>query len=110
MSAIPDPDDVASVTINLKIIEGKELVAKDRSLLGKRTTSDPFVEVFLGDKNYGHKTKVIKTTLDPKWNESFKIFVTGDHARDIIRCVLASFGEISCLFGLSHACLASLFL
>ena len=85
MSAIDDPDEIASVNITLKILEGRKLVAKDRSLLGKRTTSDPYVEVFLGDKNYGHKTKVIEKTVDPKWNESFKIFVTGDHARDILR-------------------------
>lgn len=85
MTSSVDPDDIASFSITLKILEGRDLVAKDRSLLGKRTTSDPWVEVFLGDKNYGHKTEVIPKTLDPSWNASFKIMLMGDHARDVLK-------------------------
>lgn len=70
-----DPEDVLSINLKIKIIEGRDLIAKDRSLMGKRTTSDPYVEVFFGGKSYGHKTEVIPKTLDPKWNANLKILL-----------------------------------
>lgn len=85
MSSAIDPDDVASFSITLKILEGRELVAKDRNLLGRRTTSDPWVEVFLGDKNYGHRTEVVEKTCDPKWNATIKILLMDDHARSVLK-------------------------
>jgi len=61
------------VTVTIK--EGRNLVPMDANLLGKRTSSDPFVVVFLGDSRLG-KTKVIKKTLNPKWPEEASTFTT----------------------------------
>ena len=73
------PEEVSSIEIQLCIIEGRDLVAKDRSFFGKPTTSDPYVKVFLGGKCYGHNTPVIKKDLNPKWNATFKILLMDDH-------------------------------
>lgn len=55
----------------VSIKEGRNLVAKDRDLLGRRTTSDPYVELYFGSRLIG-KTAVIEKTLNPKWeNETF---------------------------------------
>lgn len=61
------------LTIITKILEGKDMVAKDTNLLGKPTTSDPYVVVHLGNKRLG-KTKISHKTLAPKWND--EIFQT----------------------------------
>ncbi len=46
-------------------------MAKDRDLLGRRTTSDPYIELFFGGRLIG-TTRVIEKTLNPVWeNETF---------------------------------------
>ena len=63
------------VTIITKILEGKSMVPKDTNILGRLTTSDPYVIVLFGNESLG-KTRIIKKTLDPKWNdELFQITV-----------------------------------
>ena len=50
-------NEIESLTLLIQIYAGKDLIAKDRSMLGRRTTSDPYVKVFLGGKcYYGHNT------------------------------------------------------
>ena len=72
------PEEVSSIQIQMQIIEGRDLIAKDRSLMGRRTTSDPYVKIFLGGKCYGHNTEVIEKNLNPKWDAKFKILLMDD--------------------------------
>ncbi|XP_035713245.1 synaptotagmin-7 isoform X2 [Folsomia candida] len=58
--------DFESTTLILKIIQGKDLPAKDIS-----GTSDPYVRVtLLPDKKHRLETKIKRRTLNPKWNET----------------------------------------
>lgn len=64
--------------IEVTIIRGEGLPAKDRNFLGKKTSSDPFVEIkthsSLSDariwKSHA-RTKTISKSLAPEWNETF---------------------------------------
>jgi len=59
--------DFENTTLILKIIQGKELPAKDMS-----GTSDPYVRVtLLPDKKHRLETKIKRRTLNPRWNETF---------------------------------------
>ena len=61
-----------SLRIDVAILRGQGLVAKDRNLLGKRTSSDPYVKVFCDGTLYG-KTRVISKNLNPEWNETISV-------------------------------------
>ncbi|KAJ8688005.1 hypothetical protein QAD02_023800, partial [Eretmocerus hayati] len=59
--------DFQSTTLILRIIQAKELPAKD--ITG---TSDPYVKVtLLPDKKHRLETKFKRKTLNPRWNETF---------------------------------------
>ncbi|XP_016836474.1 synaptotagmin-7 isoform X3 [Nasonia vitripennis] len=59
--------DFQSTTLILRIIQGKDLPAKDLS-----GTSDPYVRVtLLPDKKHRLETKIKRRTLNPRWNETF---------------------------------------
>lgn len=59
--------DFQNSTLMLRIIQGKDLPAKDLS-----GTSDPYVRVtLLPDKKHRLDTKIKRRTLNPKWNETF---------------------------------------
>ncbi|XP_069357118.1 synaptotagmin-7 isoform X1 [Maniola hyperantus] len=58
--------DFQNTTLILRIIQGKELPAKDLS-----GTSDPYVRVtLLPDKKHRLETKIKRRTLNPRWNET----------------------------------------
>lgn len=65
-------------TLELKVIEAKDLIAADKNGLflflpiSLKGLSDPFVQVKLGPKASG-KTKAIDKTLNPKWNETLTL-------------------------------------
>ncbi|TPX58616.1 phosphatidylserine decarboxylase [Powellomyces hirtus] len=59
-----------SLTLRVKIIGARDLLAKDR----RGTTSDPFVVLKLGGQTC--KTKVISKNLSPTWNEEFDFVLT----------------------------------
>ncbi|OZJ04246.1 hypothetical protein BZG36_02480 [Bifiguratus adelaidae] len=61
-------------TLAITIVSAQGLTAMD-----KGGTSDPLVKVKSGSKNL-HKTKTIKKTLSPEWNETFTVHVTPDQA------------------------------
>jgi Ca2+-dependent lipid-binding protein len=85
MTSLQDiAEEVESVTLHLTIFEGQDLIAKDRSVLGRRTTSDPYVMIVLGGKVMG-TTKVLVKTLNPVWNEEFNLSCEGDEAREMLR-------------------------
>ncbi|XP_034946829.1 synaptotagmin-7 isoform X3 [Chelonus insularis] len=58
--------DYQNTTLILRIIQGKDLPAKDLS-----GTSDPYVRVtLLPDKKHRLDTKIKRRTLNPRWNET----------------------------------------
>uniref|UniRef100_T1J5H1 C2 domain-containing protein n=1 Tax=Strigamia maritima TaxID=126957 RepID=T1J5H1_STRMM len=59
--------DFPTSTLILKIMQAKEIPAKDLS-----GTSDPYVRVtLLPDKKHRLETKIKRRTLHPRWNETF---------------------------------------
>jgi Ca2+-dependent lipid-binding protein len=65
------------IKLKLTVLQGTGLVAKDRNALGQKTTSDPYVEVWT-DSEMIAKTCTIWKTLDPAWNETFMLKLSGD--------------------------------
>lgn len=79
---------VEAVELNFTILKGEGLAAKDRNMMGKRTTSDPYIVITLETttppvgrqkaktttKELG-KTKTIMKTVDPEWKEAFNVSV-----------------------------------
>lgn len=63
---------VKGYDVEFTIVRARDLIAKDRHLLTRqRTTSDPYVEVFLGlDQRIG-QTTVVEKNLNPEWNATF---------------------------------------
>ena len=62
---------IQGVDVTINVVQGRNLVAKDRSgLFGKKKSSDPYVKVLFGGKKQG-KTREISKTLNPEWNETF---------------------------------------
>jgi len=70
----------ATLKIQATILKGSGLVAKDRNLFGKKTSSDPYVQACVvggGSKRRGHqrvfgKTSAKSKNLEPVWNETIK--------------------------------------
>ena len=73
-----------TLTLNLRIISGSELAAKDMSVAAKDMlntdlaakdmsgTSDPYVKVMLlPDKKRKLTTNIKRKNLNPRWNETF---------------------------------------
>ena len=63
---------INSYQVELTVIQGRDLAAKDRHFLTRqRTTSDPYVVALLGlDQRLG-QTATCKKTLDPVWSAKF---------------------------------------
>jgi len=62
---------VVGVEIDCTVVAGRGLVAKDRSLLGKKS-SDPYVVISCGKRRLG-TTKVVNKSLSPVWDQAFKL-------------------------------------
>ena len=58
--------------LSLKVIQGRNLVAKDTNIFGRPTASDPYVLVDYGHTRMG-TTQIINKTLDPVWNSEFRL-------------------------------------
>ncbi|KAG7369232.1 C2 domain containing protein [Nitzschia inconspicua] len=82
-------DPIESMTLRITIIQGSDLVAKDRNLFGKKTTSDPYVQILAGSgRSYVRlgQTKTIYKNLSPQWNETITAQVKYiHHARSELR-------------------------
>jgi Ca2+-dependent lipid-binding protein len=52
--------------LQVTIIEGTNLKKKDFF-----SESDPFVQIYLDDKQQKQKTKVRNNTKNPQWNQTF---------------------------------------
>ena len=57
--------------------------------MGKKSSSDPYVKVYLGGKKIG----VHKKTLSPEWNESFKQNLEGRAFKPDMSLVFAIFDK-----------------
>ena len=85
---------IEAIDLEITVIQGQQLPAKDRSFfgLGKLTTSDPFVKVYLceGQHNANNttttqqpqkiklgRTRTIYKTLHPYWNDTLRGSVRG---------------------------------
>jgi hypothetical protein len=86
----PDPEDeVHFLEIKVRILEGRNLVAKDKNIWGRHTTSDPYVKVFHGPNKLG-KTSIIKKTLDPVWKNQFYKLSVVPRALEVYRTIECS--------------------
>lgn len=77
-------DPIDRMTIQFKVIQAVDLVAKDRNMFGKKTSSDPYVNIVLlctpestksSQKKKAQKiklgrTETMKKNLSPTWNFS----------------------------------------
>jgi len=73
MSTKPTQYDIITT-----VCRGRNLVAKDKSLLtGRATTSDPYVKIYYMSSLYG-KTATIQKTLNPIWSETFEFTIESD--------------------------------
>ena len=82
------PIEVNKITITVQVKQGRDLIAKDRNLMGRRTTSDPYGRVYLtvlGRKELLGQTKTVSKSLTPSWNASFRKVVEGSTAMNILR-------------------------
>ena len=96
-----DPN-LAGLKVTLIIHNATGLIARDRNLFGKKTSSDPYVKVFYGHSENGKpvgKTSVKKKTLDPVWEQRVK-HVLGINDGEKVRHALPSesqMGNVPCL-------------
>ncbi|XP_073701782.1 extended synaptotagmin-3 [Garra rufa] len=60
--------------VRVHVLEAKNLVAKDAYMMGLvKGRSDPYTVLRVGNKQF--KTKTIKQTLDPRWNEVYEFVI-----------------------------------
>jgi hypothetical protein len=75
-----------AMQLHIVVLKGKDLAAKDRNLLGQKTSSDPYVKVSINstidDKDQGGpvttetplgQTQTILKTLNPEWKAPFAV-------------------------------------
>ena len=81
---LPEPVEFASTKIQLEILKAKDLPARDRDRIGRKTSSDPFVEVWAHNHRYG-ATSTVGKSLNPEWNgELFNLRLRGDYSHEIV--------------------------
>lgn len=82
-------EQIQFMDIHIKILEGRNLVAKDKNIFGRPTTSDPYVKIYHAN-NYVGETSIVWKTLNPKWeHEKFKM--------PILPKSLKKFDNVECL-------------
>eukprot|EP00980_Cylindrotheca_fusiformis_P022220 scaffold9122_cov94-Cylindrotheca_fusiformis.AAC.1 len=84
-----DPETALDIIeVRVTILEGRGLVAKDKNIFGRSTTSDPYVKIYHAN-NYIGKTAIIWKTLNPLWKgERFCITAIPNvlDSYDVIEC------------------------
>ncbi|KAJ1454755.1 C2 domain-containing protein [Pelagophyceae sp. CCMP2097] len=79
-SAAPPPPPTAPDTLRISVVSCANLKIKDRGFFGVGGSSDPFVQLVLGDEKM--RTRTIKKDLNPRFEETFEVQLIGDgHAR-----------------------------
>jgi hypothetical protein len=68
-----EPEDnqstVQFLEVKIVLLEGRSLVAKDKNIFGRHTTSDPYVKIYHAN-NYVGETSIVWKTLDPVWSNA----------------------------------------
>ena len=76
---------VAGASITIEVGKGRNLVAKDCSLLRKAKTSDPYVIIHYNQREIGRTKTIYKNCLSPDWqNEKFEINFNIKEAQELI--------------------------
>ena len=82
---------LAGLRIAITLHKASNLLAKDRNLFGKRTSSDPYVKVFYSGSGIPiGKTPVKKKTVSPEWNHTLKHVVGSNEGETIRNATTAS--------------------
>jgi tellurium resistance protein TerZ len=85
---------LSGLKVTIAILEGRDLIAKDRNIFGKRTTSDTYVQVYYkssdGDQHnikYLGKTNTVAMTLSPVWDSQnvFSLTLGADSAQNVMK-------------------------
>lgn len=93
---------IDKMSVQITIIKGLDLVAKDRNLFGKKTSSDPYVLVYLfssGQMNEREQkiklgqTPTVKKNLSPTWNHSVSTTLPYHKKSDNNRIIFQIFDE-----------------
>ena len=98
---------VDQMTVQITILQGQDLVAKDRNLFGKRTSSDPYVLILFvssppittsGQIKREQKVKLgqtatVKKNLSPTWNYSVTASIPYNKKSDKNSLVFQIFDE-----------------
>lgn len=84
MSFGPPVSTIREVELDITIIRGRDLVANEGNLFGKKKSSDPYAVIFWGGGKCG-KTQTKSKTLNPDWNENFKIKVESKYMKQLLR-------------------------
>lgn len=74
---------LAGLKATLTLHGANNLLAKDRNMFGKKTSSDPYAKVYYNGELIG-KTSVKKKTLSPKWNYKLK-YTLGFNEGEMVR-------------------------
>lgn len=105
--AAPWQDPIDKIMVELQIIQGQDLVAKDRNMFGKKISSDPYVCISLlctpsttvpgktrkVQKIQLGRTKTIKKNLNPEWNYSQTYSIPFSRKNDTLQLVFEIFDE-----------------
>ena len=100
-------DPIDKMVVQFEVIKAKDLVAKDRNLLGKRTSSDPYVTTSLlctpskplpGQQKRVQKIKLGKTetmkkNLNPTWNFSKSSAIPYSRKNETLQLMFEIFDE-----------------
>jgi hypothetical protein len=60
---------VQFLEVKILLLEGRSLVAKDKNIFGRHTTSDPYVKIYHAN-NYVGETAIVWKTLNPVWSNA----------------------------------------
>lgn len=72
--------DLPPARLEFTVLRAKNLMAADRG-----GTSDPYVRIHVGDAvGMSKKTRVQMKTLNPEWNQTFNIFLSGSKRREAL--------------------------
>ena len=85
----PDAEHAANVLV-VKVTQARGLKAMDSAMFGKGS-SDPFATLKCGGRV--EKTKVIKKTLAPVWNEEFRLELPETTDGELVGTVPQAFGR-----------------
>jgi Ca2+-dependent lipid-binding protein len=64
-----DGGGIRFLEVHIKILEGRDLVPKDKNIWGRKVSSDPYVKIYHGLSRVG-RTDICFKTLNPQWETS----------------------------------------